>query len=725
MQHAPGDKLGPYEIVSLIGTGGMGEVYKAHDARLERDVAIKVSAQQFGIRFEREARAIAALNHSRICQVYDVGPNYLVMEFIEGVPLSGPLPINRAVGQALQICEALEAAHKKDITHRDLKPENILVTDDGIKLLDFGLAKRTVSGRAPASEAVTGDLTVPGLVLGTAAYMSPEQARGEEADGRSDIFSFGLVFYEMLSGKRAFSKKSAIETIAAIMRDEPAPLDSPPAVCAIVNRCLGKAPADRFQTIGEVRAALERLQVTAEHPTVAPPPDAPSIAVLPFANLSPDKENEYFGDGLAEEILNLLSRIPGLKVIARTSAFSIRGRESSLREFAERLNVQTVLEGSVRRAGNRIRVTAQLVNAATGLQLWAERYDRELTHIFDIQDEIGQAIADALKFRLAPGARTPNIEAWQSYLKGVYYQARLTPEGMAKAREFFEHALEVDPNYALPYSGLAGYYYSLAGLGIKPAGDMTPLARSAAEKAIALDPANGQAHSVLGALAASSDYDWGAARSHHRQALAADPVAGSIRHRYAQFYLLPLGRTEDAITQCRLALETDPLSLPLHFCMACCLYTARRYKETIDYARKAIEIDPNFYFMWATMGLAQLHAGLVQDALESLQRAVALAPWFEMGRAYLAAAACEAGDRKAGLDYAQKLAASNRQMTGAALCFGAAGEVDSMFDALHEAWLQRDWNLLFVQSAPFFDPYRADPRYQALLQSMNLPAAAR
>src|SRR5713101_2593248 len=317
-----GDKLGPYEILAPIGKGGMVEFYRARDPRLNRDVAVKVSAAQFSERFEREAKAIAALNHSHICQVYDVGPNYLVMEFIEGDPLKGPLPLEKALEYARQIASALDAAHKKNITHRDLKPANILVTTSGVKLLDFGLAKMGTASVPPAFDAATQtrDLTEVGTVLGTAAYMSPEQAKGEQTDARSDIFSFGVVLYEMLSGRRAFSRNSAIETMAAIVRDEPAPLDGPANLSAIVTRCLHKLPASRFQTMNEVRAALEQVTSTATAKT-------PSIAVLPFANMSADKENEYFSDGLAEEILNLLAKIPGLKVIARTSSFAFRGKE--------------------------------------------------------------------------------------------------------------------------------------------------------------------------------------------------------------------------------------------------------------------------------------------------------------------------------------------------------------------------------------------------------------
>jgi serine/threonine protein kinase/Tfp pilus assembly protein PilF len=715
MPLSAGDKLGPYEILAPIGAGGMGKVYRAKDPRLNRDVAIKVSASQFSERFEREAKAIAALNHPNICQIYDVGPNYLVMEFIEGTALHGPLPLDRALRYAVQICDALDAAHKKGITHRDLKPANILVTANGVKLLDFGLAKMGSAGASPASDDPTQavGLTEVGTVLGTASYMSPEQAKGEATDARSDIFSFGVVLYEMLSGRRAFSRNSSVETMAAIVRDEPTPLDAPASFSSIVTRCLRKSPASRFQAMNEVRAALEQS-------SAAPTAKTPSIAVLPFANMSADKENEYFSDGLAEEILNLLAKIPGLKVIARTSAFAFKGKEQDIRKIAETLNVGTILEGSVRRAGNRIRVTAQLIEAENGSHLWSERYDRDMTDVFAIQDDIAQAISDALKIRLAPRAQTVNIEAYQNYLKGQYYRARLTPESLAKAKEFYEQALAIDPNYAPAYSGLALYYYAQGVLSIKRPADIVSLAKSAAEKALAIDPAIGLAHIVLANIAGTFDYDWKVAEKHCRQALAAEPVPPRVRFGYVMHYLLPWGRVADAMEQCRLGLETDPLSIIDHYGMAWSIYYAKQYREAIECARRALEIDPNFYVLWSTMGLVQLHAGFTQEAIASLIRAVELAPWWHMGVGSLAAAYHQAGEHERSREWARKLAESQGQSVGAALYYAAAGEVEAMFEALDGAYRQRDAFLLYIRNLPFFDRYRADPRYQALLQKMNL-----
>ena len=717
MPLANGTKLGPYEIVAPIGAGGMGEVYRARDPRLNRDVAIKVSAAQFSERFEREAQAIAALNHPNICTLHDIGPNYLVMEYLEGETLSnrlkkGALPLDQTLRYAAQICDALDAAHKKNIAHRDLKPGNILVTASGVKLLDFGLAK-VATANVPDGATQTMALTEAGVVMGTAAYMSPEQAKGEGVDARSDIFSFGVVLYEMLSGRSPFSRNSSIETMSAILRDEPAALDTPPNVSAIVRRCLRKSAVDRFQTIGEVRAAIDQALNN-------PAEKLPSIAVLPFVNMSADKENEYFSDGLAEEILNLLAKIPGLKVIARTSSFAFRGKEQDITKIAEALRVQNILEGSVRRAGNRIRVTAQLIHAADGSHLWSERYDRDMTDVFAIQDEIGQAISEALKVRLAPRTRAVNIEAWQNYLRGEYCRLRQTPENLVKAKEHFERALAIDPNYAQAYSGLATYYYMLAILGTQPASEMAPLAKSAAQKALAIDPADRESYFILAIIAGAFSYDWKLAEKHLLTAMAVEPVPPRAHYCYSQFYLLPCGRVAEALEQSRLALESDPLSMLFHFGRAWCMYCARQYHESIECARKALEIDPSYYMIWVTTGFAQLAAGLPQDAVASFKRVIELAPWWHMGGACLAAAYYMAGDQQRGRELARQFDTSQGHAFGAAVYYAVTGEVDSMFEALEGAYRERDVLITSIKHFPFLDPYRADQRFQTLLQRMNL-----
>jgi serine/threonine-protein kinase len=706
MTLSAGTRLGPYEILSPLGAGGMGQVWKARDTRLNRAVAIKQMRTRHTARFAQEARALAAVNHPHICQIYDVGPDYLVLEYVEGNALRGPLRSEEAVRLAIQIASALETAHKHGILHRDLKPANVLITGSGAKLLDFGLARMLAPAGADLTE------TIEGTVLGTAAYMSPEQALGKALDERSDVFSFGAVLYEMLSGRRAFPGESMVETLSAVMHDDPSPIDALPALRRIVLHCLRKAPADRFQSMAEVKAALEQC--------LASPCGKlqPTIAVLPFANLSADKENEYFSDGLAEEILNLLTKVPGLKVIARTSSFAFRGKEQDIHKIAETLGVNHVLEGSVRRAGNRIRVTAQLIHADDGVLLWSERYDGEMTDVFAIQDQIGEAISEALQLRLVSRTQVVNLEAYQNYLKGHYHRVRLTPESLTKAKESYERALTIEPNYALAHSGLASYYYALTSTGIKPLGEVAAQARSAAQKALAIDPANAEAHGLLGTLAGLFDYDWESAERHFRKVLAIEPVPPFSRMRYAVFFLIPMKRLADAKEQCRLALENDPMSMTLHWGMAFSILAERQYRETIEYARRAMEIDANFYPIWLILGLAQMAADCTQEAIASYKRAVELAPWYYAVRGALAGACYRTGDREG--SRANLAALSGWQLEMAEVFYYAiTGEVDPMFEVLQRAYQRHDY-LVVILHLSIFDPYRADPRFRSLLHGMHL-----
>jgi eukaryotic-like serine/threonine-protein kinase len=717
MATALGTRVGPYDILALLGSGGMGEVYKATDTRLGRTVAIKFLKAAYTDRLDREARAIAALNHPHICTIHDVGPDYLVMEYLEGAPLGSPVPLENAIRLALQMASALEAAHAKGIIHRDLKPGNIFVTQAGVKLLDFGLAKRQ-AGQDGSDDTLS--MTQAGTVVGTAAYMSPEQAQAKALDARSDIFSFGLVFYEMLSGQRAFSADTGIAVMAAIVRDEPRPLKTTPELERIITRCLRKSPADRFQTMGEVRAALEQI-------SVKKPEEQPSIAVLPFANMSADKDNEYFSDGLAEEILNSLVRIPGLKVTARTSSFAFRGKEQDIRRIADALEVKTILEGSVRRAGNRVRVTAQLINAADGYHLWAERYDREMTDVFAVQDEIAAAIAAALKLKLSGDAapvhrHTPNLPAYEAYLKGRHYLIKGTPEGWARGKEYFDQAISLDPQFGEPHGQLAAHYLLLWANGLRPSKEMVPLIRAEAQKAV--DLSDESSHALLAFIAAGYDYDWKEADKRFQMAMAATQATPEIKLAYANFFLIPAGRFEEAVALLEKTVALDPLHVPLRSNFANCLLSVGMYDRAIQEARKGLEIDENIWLPYYPLVNIYVAKGMMVEALAAAEKGYQHAPWNPRVIGLLAGVLARTGER----DRAEALIGQMSKAQGGHVAASAmvlyhliCSEIDAAADWFEKAIEQRDPLLLPWLRLPLTKPLRASPRWPKIAAMMNLP----
>jgi serine/threonine-protein kinase len=634
----PGHRVGPYELLARIGAGGMGEVWKARDARLGRTVAIKRIKSEHAGRFDKEARAIAALNHSNICQIYDVGPDYLVMEYIDGSVLSCPAPPPTALALAVQIISGLEEAHRHGIIHRDLKPGNIMVTREGVaKLLDFGLAK--FAGGTYAD--VTGTVTAEGTIVGTAAYMSPEQVEGKVLDERSDVFSFGAILYELLSGRRCFSGESTVQVMSAVLRDDPAPIGGP--LAHVVTRCLAKRPADRFQTVTELKKALQKQMAAATGAEA-------SIAVLPFADMSPAQDNEYFSDGLAEEIINALAQISGLKVIARTSAFSFKGQNTDIRHIAEALGVTNILEGSVRRAGERIRVTAQLITAADGSHLWSQRYDREMTDVFAIQDEIAQAIADALRVKLSrmphttPRRYTPNLAAYEAFLKGRHHWSKMRPESFEKSRESYEQAIALDPKFALAESFLGEHYFVLASGLLQSPPEMMQQARLHAQRALEIDPSIPEARVVLALVGATYDYDWEEVERQFRLAMASEPVTPYARMFNADYYLIPMGRTGEAVSEGQVALEADPLNLLCRLLLVHSLISDGRDDDAIAQIQQMLEIDPNYYMAYAERALIEAGRGNVHHALADAERAHSLAPWFAPGLGLLAGISARSGD---------------------------------------------------------------------------------
>ena len=612
-----GDKLGPYEILSPIGAGGMGEVWRARDTRLDRVVAIKKLNGQHSARFQQEARAIAALNHPHICQIYDVGPDYLVLEYVEGAPVKGPMALADAVRAALQIASALEAAHTKKILHRDLKPSNILMSSTGTKLLDFGLAKLLADEDATETHGISG----------TPLYMSPEQAEGKPLDARSDVFSFGSVLYELLTGRRAF------DSLAALLRDDPQPLGAVPAsLRAIVTRCLRKNPVDRFGSIAELRAALEDS-------AAKPASLKPSIAVLPFVNMSGDKEQEYFSDGLAEEIINALVKVPGFKVIARTSAFAFKGQNTDVRKIAETLGVTDVLEGSVRRSGNRIRVTAQLITAADGSHLWSERYDRQMEDLFAMQDEIAAAITAELKLKFTPDAaapqrRQPNLQAYEAYLRYRQYQWGFSPEALQRSKECLDEAIALDPEFALPYVGLADHHFSHAHF--EPASECFRKARQFAEQALRLDPNLAEAQAILGVLCGLFEHNWREAEHWFRLALTRQDVPWHVRAWHAWFYLMPLGRYEEARRQTELALADNPLSQILYCCLGLVLEGSGLAQEAGAAFEEMLRLDTQFWMGRFYAGMHRALHGHLEEARRFADQAMAAAPFSHYSRGLMA-----------------------------------------------------------------------------------------
>ncbi len=713
----PGAPLGPYVLLAPIGAGGMGEVWKARDTRLNRIVAVKRLKGQHSARFEQEARAIAALNHPHICQIFDIGPDYLVLEYIEGHSLKGPLAAEEALRLASQIAEALETAHRKGVVHRDLKPANIMVTLEGsVKLLDFGLAKQVAP--ASAGEAETATMAV----MGTPAYMAPEQAEGKPADQRSDIFSFGAVLYEVLSGRRPF------DSLAELLRDEAAPLQSPAS--DIVKRCLAKQPADRYQAMAEVREALEKTRqvLVLQHKDL--PHKQPSIAVLPFANMSAEKDSEYFSDGLAEEIINALAQIPGLKVTARTSAFAFRGKEQDIQKIAEALHVRTVLEGSVRRSGNRIRVTAQLINAEDGYHLWSQRYDREMADIFDLQDEIAQAIASALQVKLsgtpAPVQQyKPSLPAYEALLKARHYLGQFRPDLFPRIRESFEQAIALDPKFALAHSEYGYYFFNMAVAGALPANQAMPMMRSLAQKALDLDPSLPDGHSMLGVVAGLLEYDWKEAERRFGLAMARDPVPPSVRLAYAMCYLLGTGHPDEAVQQIERALQEDPLNSTLLLYRAVNLVAAGRDEDASKGYREVLEFNPTASPAYAGLGILNLLREDLDQALALMEKAYALTPSVPNVIGLLAGLLTRTGETRRAEELLQKFQPADAfgSPRGLAIYHWVLREFDATVDWIEKGIDQHDPGAVLMPQLWYGRDLRSTPRWAGLMRKLNLPEA--
>ena len=733
-----GARLGPYKIVSPLGEGGMGKVYRALDTRLGRAVAVKISTEQFSKRFEREARAISALNHPNICTLYDVGSlpsgaGYMVTELVEGETLRDWLKhspaLDRSVAVIRQVIEALCAAHDAGIVHRDLKPANIMVRFDGyVKVLDFGLAKRIRgAGERNSEETATMSASVPGQIVGTVAYMSPEQIMGLEADARSDLFATGIILYEMAAGRHPWPRGSTVDTMHAILHDDPPPIPAPaggPSLSAasiehIARRCLTKKPELRFQTMAELGTALQGA--AADSVPDLPKKQQSSIAVLPFANMSADKENEYFGDGLAEEIINVLARVPGMKVAGRTSSFFFRGKDIEFGEIGRRLNVEHILEGSIRKAGSRLRVSAQLIKVNDGFHLWSERYDREMTDLFAIQDEITQSIAGSLRIKLSPEGATPrrhvpDLRAYEAFLKArEHLLVRRSPESLTRGKELLELAIQLDPNFALPYSILGVHYTAQAYA--QPARELIPLARAAQQEALRVDPSLPEAHAMLG-VCAGMEYRWREAEGHWALAMASEPVPRDVLFWYGNHYLLPSGRAVEAVKVESPVLDEDPLNLLYRRLYAIALQHAGRLADAETELRRLLEIDEMPPAL-GTLGSVFAQQGRFEEALAVTERAHALAPLVTSITGQLAALLVRTGATTRAGALVEKLRSGPQYgaSTGLALFHALCGELDQAAGWTERAIEERYPGLVAILG-PFLRP---SPQWPALAELMNLP----
>lgn len=673
-----GQTVSHYRILDKIGAGGMGEVYRATDTKLGRDVALKMLPADMArdpdrlARFEREARSVAALNHPHIVTLHSVeeadGSHFLTMELVQGrsldqlIPPAG-LPVDQILRIATAIAEALAAAHEKGIVHRDLKPANVMVTDNGrVKVLDFGLAKETQTANPSEATLTSAGYTKVGVVLGTPAYMSPEQIAGHPIDHRSDIFSLGIMLYEMSTGQRPFQGRSCAELASATLRDTPQPVtdlrtELPGDLARIIRRCLEKDLRYRVQTardvVNELRDLTGAVRTSSATSASAAIDAGPSVAVLPFQNLSADPENEYFSEGLAEEILNALSQVEGLSVAARTSSFYFKGKATDMSEIASKLRVANVLEGSVRRAGNRVRVTVQLVDVKNGFHLWSERYDRQMQDIFEVQDEIARAITERLKVTLASGAKrsTKNVEAYELYLKGLYHWHQRSPSTLRVAIQCFEQAIKLDSQYALAYAGLADCYGILRFYGWISAHDGRPPAHAAITQAIALAPSLWEVNFSQGFYAFYFERSWREAATHFQKAIAINPRS-SLAHAYYALFLSTAGQLDDAVKHATTACQLDPLSPIIHCLSASVLISMGRFAEAERLVQKALELQPDYLFGLWTRGLTLCGLGRNQEAIESLDRAATLsrAPIFLglLGFGYGRAARAEDANRLLG-----------------------------------------------------------------------------
>jgi serine/threonine protein kinase/Tfp pilus assembly protein PilF len=740
-----GKTISHYKILEKLGEGGMGVVYKAKDTKLDRTVALKflaphaVGGDEEQNRLIREAKSAAALNHPNICTIHEIdkaeGRTFIVMECVDGKSLkgkieSGPMVVDEAIDIAIQVAGGLGQAHEKGIIHRDIKPANIMVTPTGqVKIMDFGLAKSLVGTV----------LTKTGTTIGTVAYMSPEQARGAEVDVRTDIWSLGAVLYEMVTGQRPFEGDYEQAVIYQILHETPKTVtelrpDAPPELARIVGKALAGKLNERFRSAEDFKKELElfrqssRLESAGRSKGTVKP--KPSIAVLPFRDMSPERDQDYFCEGIAEELINALVKLEGLRVAARTSAFQFKDRDSDIKRVGAELDVKAVLEGSVRKSGNRLRITAQLINVEDGFHIWSEKYDRDLEDIFAIQDEISLAIVDKLKVKLFGGERkslvrryTADQEAHNHYLKGLYFWNRRLEGGMKAAMEYFQLAIEKDPRYALAHVGIADTHNITGVFGYLPPNETFPKAKVAAARALEIDPTLGEAHASLGFAKMYFDWDWVAAEEEFKRAIELNPKYATA-HEWYSLLLCILERFEEAIVEIERSHELDPLSVIINSIQGLTYYFAGRYDESVAAHKCALELDPNFLLGITYAVLAYIANDMCESAVRAIRSVEASATEhaYSLGYfGYIYAVCGQENDALRMVDTLDELAKVRyvSPMHRSFVLVGL-GRVDDALDSLELALAERSPMLAHGLMRPLYTPLLSNPRYKELLGKVGL-----